>query len=68
MSVLLFLIFSYILVCVTLYKVFPKAGVDGWKALVPGLNFIEWCKIIGRPAWWAALLLIPIVNIFIWVG
>ncbi|MFK7809441.1 MAG: signal peptidase I [Saprospiraceae bacterium] len=68
MSVLLFLIFSYILLSATLYKVFQKAGVDGWKALVPGLNFMEWCKIIGRPAWWALLLLIPIVNIFIFVG
>jgi signal peptidase I len=47
---------------------FPKAGVDAWKGLVPGLNFVEWCKIIGRPGWWAALLLIPIVNIFIFAG
>ena len=48
--------------------VFPKAGSAAWKALVPGLNFVEWCKIIGRPTWWALLLLIPIVNIFIFVG
>lgn len=52
----------------SLFLVFPKAGVDGWKGLVPGLNFIEWCKIIGRPSWWAALLLLPIVNIFIFAG
>ena len=67
-SVFLFFLISYVLVCLTLYKVFPKANVDGWKALVPGLNFVEWCKIIGRPGWWALLLLIPIVNIFIAVG
>lgn len=47
---------------------FPKAGVEAWKGLVPGLNFIEWAKIIGRPAWWAALLLIPIINFFIFAG
>ena len=68
MSVLIFLIISYILLSLSLYKVFEKAGEDGWKALVPGYNFVVWCKIIGRPSWWAALLLIPIVNIFIYAG
>ena len=68
MSILIFLLLSYILVSLTLYKVFEKANVAGSKALIPGLNFVEWCKIIGRPGWWALLLLIPIVNIFIFVG
>jgi len=68
MSVLIFLIVSYVLLSISLYKVFEKAGVDPKKALIPGVNFMEWCKIIGRPSWWAALLLIPIVNIFIYAG
>ena len=68
MGILIFLIVFYILTSVTLQKLFVKAGEDGWKALVPGLNFIVWSKLIGRPAWWAALLLLPIVNIFIWAG
>ena len=68
MTILIFLIVSYILLSVSLYKVFEKAGEDGWKGLVPGLNFVVWCKIIGRKSWWAALLLLPIVNIFILVG
>ena len=68
MTILIFFIVSYILLSIALYFVFPKAGVEGWKGLVPGLNFIEWCEIIGRPKWWAALLLIPIVNIFIFAG
>lgn len=63
-----FFILSYILLSVGLYKIFEKAGEDAWKGLVPGLNFVVWCKLIGRPSWWAALLLIPIVNIFIFVG
>ena len=68
MSILIFLTLYYILTCVMLQKLFVKAGEEGWKALVPGLNFVVWSKIIGRPAWWAALLLIPLVNIFIWSG
>lgn len=68
MSILLFFICSYILLSLSLYKVFDKAGKDPKKALIPIINFIEWCKIIGRPTWWAALLLIPIVNFFIYAG
>jgi signal peptidase I len=64
----LFIIIYFVLVFVTLYKVFEKAGEAGWKALVPGYNFVVWSKIVGHPGWWAALLLIPIVNIFIYVG
>jgi len=67
-GILIFLFIYYILTSFTLQKLFVKAGEDGWKALVPGLNFVVWSKIIGRPGWWAALLLIPIVNIFIWSG
>lgn len=40
-------------------------AVDG---LIPGKNFVQWAKIIGRPKWWPVLLLIPIVNIFIFAG
>jgi len=67
-SVLIFLIIYYILLSVSLYKVFEKAGEPAMNALIPGLNFMTWCKIIGRPKWWAALLLLPIVNIFILAG
>ncbi len=68
MTVLTIFVVSYILMSVSLFFLFPKAGVDGWKGLVPGLNFIEWCKIVGRPSWWAALMLIPVVNFFIYAG
>ncbi len=68
MTILIFLVISYILLSLSLRKVFEKAGVAPNKALIPGVNFMEWCKLIGRPKWWAALLLIPIVNIFIFTG
>jgi signal peptidase I len=68
MGFLIFLLIGYILLSVSLYFLFPKAGVDGWKGLVPGLNFVEWCKLIGRKGAHAAWLLFPIVNIFIYAG
>jgi signal peptidase I len=68
MSVLLFLIVLYILLGWTMMKLFEKAGVPGWKALVPGLAAVEWCKIVGRKPQYALWLLFPIVNIFIYAG
>jgi len=42
--------------------------VPAINGLIPGKNFIEWAKLIGRPAWWPILLLVPLVNIFIFAG
>ncbi len=73
MSILIsFIVYSlviyYLIISPGLYFIFKKAGVESWKALVPGLNFVEWSKLVGRPAWWAALLIIPIVSFFIFIG
>ena len=68
MSILIFLLISYVLLSVSLFFLFPKVDVDGIKGLIPGVNFIEWTKLIGRPTWWPLLLLVPIVNIFIFAG
>ncbi|MBK9735643.1 MAG: signal peptidase I [Saprospiraceae bacterium] len=64
MSILIFLIVSYIFLSISLYLLFPKAGVAASKGLIPGVNFIEWCKIIGKKPISALWLLFPIVNIF----
>lgn len=48
--------------------IFKKTGIDPVKAWIPGINFAEWCKLIGRKsshAWW---LLFPIVNFFIYAA
>mgnify|MGYP000491966867 CR=1 FL=1 len=68
MSILIFLVISYLLLSAALYVVFPKCGKPAVNGLIPVVNFMDWCDIIGRPRWWAFLLFIPIVNIFIFVG
>jgi signal peptidase I len=68
LTVLIFLIVSYILLSISLYFLFPKAQVAAWKGLVPGLNFLEWAGIIGRKKWYTLWLLFPIVNLFIFVS
>ena len=47
---------------------FPKAGEDAIKGLIPGVNFATWAKLIGRKPMYALWLLFPIVNIFIFCG
>lgn len=44
-------------------KLYAKAGQPGWAAIVPIYNTYVMLKIVGRPGWWLALMLIPIVNI-----
>ncbi len=68
MIILIFILAIYVLMSFTLKKIFEKAGVEGWKAFVPGLNFVEICKLIGQPTSHAAWMLFPIVNIFIYAG
>lgn len=45
-----------------LWKVFEKAGEEGWKAIIPFYNCYVLLKIVGKPGWWLILFLIPIVN------
>ena len=68
MEIFIFLFLSYFVLCASLMPLFERAGVDKTKAWIPGVNFGEWARLIGRPkryAWW---LLFPIVNIFIFTG
>lgn len=62
------LLVMYIVLSISLYGVFQKAGVEAWKALIPGLNFMVWADLIGRSRLHPLLLLFPLVNIFILAG
>ena len=68
MITLIVLIAAYIGLHFGLFKLFTKAGEEGWKAWVPLYSEAIWCKIIGRPMWWSALLWIPIVGFFVGAG
>lgn len=56
-----------VLLIAGLWKIFTKAGEEGWKAIIPIYNYIVVLKIVGREWWWILLFLIPIVNIIILV-
>ena len=52
-----------ILVIAGMWKVFVKAGQPGWAAIVPIYNIYILLQIVGRPTWWLALLLLPIIPV-----
>jgi signal peptidase I len=66
--ILIFFVLWYVLTSLALYFLFPKANIAAWKALVPGLNFVECYKMIGKPTWKVIWLFFPIVNFFSWMG
>ena len=47
------------------WRVFTKAGKEGWAALIPLYNIIVLLEIAGKPLWWILLLCIPLVNIIV---
>lgn len=54
-----------VLLFAAMWRIFTKAGEAGWKSLIPIWNFIVLLRIVGRPAWWVILLLVPFVNIVV---
>lgn len=54
-----------VIMLVSMWKIFTKAGKPGWACIVPIYNIIVLLDIVGKPAWWILLYLIPIVNIVV---
>src|SRR5687767_6436639 len=51
-----------------LAKLFPKAGIESWKAYVPFYNTWEMQKAVKRPTHWVFWQFIPVVGWFISPG
>src|SRR3989344_5619019 len=56
---------SIVVVAVSMWKIFVKAGKPGWAALIPIYNLYMFLVIAGRPGWWLILYIVPIVNVII---
>ena len=54
-----------VILIVANWKMFTKANQPGWACLIPIYNIYVVTQIVGRPAWWIVLLLIPLVNIVV---
>ena len=56
-----------VLMIVAMWKIFTKAGEAGWKSIIPFLNTFVLFRIAGLNPWLFLLLLIPLVNIVVWI-
>ena len=53
-----------ILIIVSMWKIFKKAGKQGWESIVPIYNVIVMLEISGLPMWYVVLYIIPFANIY----
>jgi Family of unknown function (DUF5684) len=63
--IVVFVLALVVLMAVSFWKIFEKAGKPGWAAIVPIYNMVVWCEIIKKPAWWVILMIIPYIG-YIW--
>ncbi|MCZ2443067.1 MAG: DUF5684 domain-containing protein [Flavobacteriales bacterium] len=54
-----------VIMLVSMWKIFTKAGKPGWACIVPIYNIIVLLEIVNKPVWWILLYLIPIANIIV---
>lgn len=47
------------------WKIYKKAGKQGWEAIVPIYNIIVLLEITNLPMWYIALFFVPIGNIIV---
>ncbi len=59
--IIIFLII--ILMIVSLWKIYEKAGVPGWKSIIPFYNLWVLAEIVGKPGWFGLLVYIPYVGV-----
>lgn len=50
---------------VAFWRIFEKAGLAGWKSIIPVYNLLNILDIAGKPRYWLLFLLIPGLHLFI---
>ena len=65
--IIIFGIMVTVIEIVGAWFMFEKAGEPGWAAIIPVYNYLIAIKIAGKPWWYILLLLIPVVNLVIYI-
>ena len=53
-----------VVMIVSFWKIYTKAGKPGWAAIVPVYNFVVLLQICDLPLWYIVLFFIPFANIY----
>ncbi len=60
---------AYLYFAIMLTMIAGKTGTPGgWMAWLPIANLVLMCRIAKKPGWFVLLLLVPIVNLFVFVA
>jgi hypothetical protein len=62
---LVFVLVIAVVMLISMWKIYSKAGQPGWAVLVPIYNMIVLLNIVRKPVWWILLMLIPFVSFII---
>ena len=65
MQIVLSLLIALLMI-ISMWVIYSKAGKPGWAAIIPIYNIIVLLQIVGKPWWWLLLMMfVPLGNI-IW--
>ena len=65
--IIIFAIMVTVIEVVGAWFMFQKAGEPGWAAIIPIYNYLIAIKIAGKQWWYLLLLMIPVVNLVIYI-
>ena len=54
---------AFVVVVALFWRAFERRGQPGWATLVPLYNLFALVRAAGRPLWWFALTLVPLLNL-----
>jgi len=66
-TVLLIALALSLLIVVSCWVIYERAGQAGWKSLIPFYNMYVLMEISGKPGWWMLLLFIPLVGVVVYL-
>jgi Family of unknown function (DUF5684) len=64
----LLILAAIVLIVVSQYKIYQKAGRKGWECLIPFYSTAVLLEIVSKPLWWIILLMfVPLVKTILWI-
>lgn len=48
----------------SMWGVYMRAGIAGWKALIPVYSYVAVAQEFEKPIWWAFMTLVPVVQFY----
>jgi hypothetical protein len=65
--IIIFALMVTVIEIVGAWYMFEKAGEPGWAAIIPIYNYLIAIKIAGKQWWYILLMLIPLVNLVVYI-